>query len=210
MQEKLELQPCQPRAVKDPRSLSPSLKSGSNAKETLFARLCGFLFSFLYRSRYLPRCFLFFLLLFLHFFRYEFLYRYSVLGIIIGFIRDTHAGNIFEREKKKKKKKVEFYGHPRGIRSQITFSRTVFVRSSFPSKEVPLLVLDRSPRSRHLERKNPTANDNSPSLFTRIHALDRYLTSSQSSVRANVVHAFFSTMKYWPPFFSLLIHERGK
>lgn len=112
MQEKLELQPCQPRAVKDPRSLSPSLKSGSNAKETLFARLCGFLFSFLYRSRYLPRCFLFFLLLFLHFFRYEFLYGYSVLGIIIGFIRDTHAGNIFEREKKKKKKESRILRSP--------------------------------------------------------------------------------------------------
>ena len=36
----------------------------------------------------------------------------------------------------------------------------------------------------------------SPSLFTRIHALDRYLTSSQSPVRANVLCTrFFSTMK---------------
>lgn len=72
----------------------------------------------------------------------------SILGIIIGFIGDTRARNISER--RGKRKKVEFYGHPRGIRSQITFSRNV--RSFFSSKEAPLLVPDRSPRSRHLER----------------------------------------------------------
>lgn len=127
MEEKLELQPCQPRQAKDPRSFSPSFESGSNAKETLFARFCvhpfslSFFISFPISST-LSSCFW----LFFSFTLFSLWISIRILGIIIGFIRDTHAGNISER--KEKKKKVEFY--PRGIRSQITFSRTVF-RSIF-------------------------------------------------------------------------------
>lgn len=127
MEEKLELQPCQPRQAKDPRSFSPSFESGSNAKETLFARFCvhpfslSFFISFPISST-LSSCF------WLFFFFYTF--------FVMNFYTDTRNYNWFHSRytrgeylrAKRKKKKVEFY--PRGIRSQITFSRTVF-RSIF-------------------------------------------------------------------------------
>lgn len=88
VEEKLELQPrvnlAQPR-IRSFFFSSPLSKMDSK------------LFLFLYRFRYLPRCLRVFYFL-LHFFSLWI----SILGIIIGFIGDTRAGNISERRGKKK------------------------------------------------------------------------------------------------------------